>query len=107
MDKGSPSHGRPKLEIQSQNLSPLTSKTLEYMQMQPRRKPHNPGTKSCFFDTSCPGYGWLLPGWVAEERTVQSGRLYRYYYDPDGHQYNKLHEVLAAWERKGIVLVDY
>lgn len=28
-------------------------------------------------DNTSPGYQWLLPGWVAEERHMMSGRVYR------------------------------
>lgn len=30
-------------------------------------------------DNTSPGYGWLLPGWVAQERHMDSGRVYRVY----------------------------
>ncbi|KAK7351775.1 hypothetical protein VNO77_11468 [Canavalia gladiata] len=50
-------------------------------------------------DHSSPGYGWLLPGWVAEERHMVSGKIYRYYYDPEGRQYKNRNEVIEIWEK--------
>ncbi|KAL2950645.1 hypothetical protein AAZX31_19G001000 [Glycine max] len=57
-------------------------------------------------DNTSPGYQWLLPGWVAEERHMMSGRVYRYYYDRQGRQYRSQSEVVAAWEKIGVVLID-
>ncbi|KAK7351776.1 hypothetical protein VNO77_11469 [Canavalia gladiata] len=57
-------------------------------------------------DHSSPGYGWLLPGWVAEERHMVSGRIYRYYYDPEGYQYRSRNVVMAILENAGMVVID-
>ncbi|KAK7271730.1 hypothetical protein RJT34_27868 [Clitoria ternatea] len=66
----------------------------------------NEPTLCTIHDKTSPGYEWLLPGWVAEERHMTSGRVYRYYYDPEGHLYKTRSEVLAAWEKTGMVVVD-
>ncbi|XP_022764535.1 uncharacterized protein LOC111309792 [Durio zibethinus] len=89
--------------------SPLTIATLQIIKEQPRRrgKRKQPGGSIMHFDNTDPGYGWLLPGWIAEERRVLSGRLYRYYYDPSGRQYRTQREVLYAWERSGVVCIDF
>ncbi|KAK4579157.1 hypothetical protein RGQ29_029011 [Quercus rubra] len=86
-------------------LSPLTWSTI-YKVLQNRRRGVRDGTRCTFHDNSCNGFGWLLPGWVAEERVKQTGRVYRYYYDPSGRLYHSQHEVTNAWEALGIVVVD-
>ncbi|KAL2335776.1 hypothetical protein Fmac_016989 [Flemingia macrophylla] len=58
-------------------------------------------------DNTSPGYGWLLPGWVAEERHMVHGRVYRYYYDPQGNQYKSQTEVVAAWDKAGLIVIDH
>ncbi|GAB4827474.1 hypothetical protein Ancab_034357 [Ancistrocladus abbreviatus] len=60
------------------------------------------GTKFSIHDYTSPGYEWLLPGWLAEERIVTNGRLYRYYYDPAGLQYRAKYQVLDAWKKMGL-----
>ena len=57
-------------------LSPLTWSTI-YKVLQKRRRGVRDGTRCTFHDNSCNGFGWLLPGWVAEERVKQTGRVYR------------------------------
>ncbi|KHN19705.1 hypothetical protein glysoja_037207 [Glycine soja] len=37
---------------------------------------------------------------------MMSGRVYRYYYDRQGRQYRSQSEVVAAWEKIGVVLID-
>nr|KYP64982.1 hypothetical protein KK1_019596 [Cajanus cajan] len=69
-----------------------------------RRLGHN--TTVTFHDMTSVGYGWLLPGWVAEERRVESGRIYRYYYDPDGEYYPTQKKVLDAFKERGVIVVD-
>ncbi|GAB2299857.1 hypothetical protein Dimus_033909 [Dionaea muscipula] len=64
------------------------------------------GAKSYIYDNSAPEYSWLLPGWLAEERIVSSGRLYKYYYDPSGGQYKAKYEVLDMWEKFGVIFLD-
>ncbi|KAK8488175.1 hypothetical protein V6N13_121960 [Hibiscus sabdariffa] len=91
-----------------QQLSPLTVATLQRIrerenQGKDRKKA---GGSVHYFDNTEPRYSWLLPGWVAEERIVPSGRLYKYYYDPSAHLYRTKYEVLYAWETMGIVCLD-
>lgn len=43
---------------------------------QNRRRSMQPKTRCTIHDNSFPGYGWLLPGWLAEERQTKSGRVY-------------------------------
>ncbi|KAM6582545.1 hypothetical protein CsatB_009547 [Cannabis sativa] len=71
-----------------------------------RRRPKKPGTMSTIHDNSCQGYGWLLPGWIAEERHMVSGKVYRYYYDPSGRLYYTQSEVIRTWEKNGLILLD-
>lgn len=58
-------------------LSELARATLEKVKQQFSGKSLKPGTRCVMFDNSFRGYGWLLPGWIAEERRMQSGRIYR------------------------------
>ncbi|KAK9913530.1 hypothetical protein M0R45_037343 [Rubus argutus] len=60
-----------------------------------------PGARSHFFDSisGAPMYNWLDPGWIAEERRMPRGRVYRYYYDPSGFQYDRRSDVLEAYEQ--------
>ncbi|XP_021749524.1 uncharacterized protein LOC110715268 [Chenopodium quinoa] len=64
------------------------------------------GTVSFIHDMSSPSYRWLLPGWLAEERILANGRVYKYYYDPKGNQYNTKYEVLYHWSKQGMVVLD-
>ncbi|KEH25583.1 methyl-CpG-binding domain protein [Medicago truncatula] len=63
-----------------------------------------------FHDHTSPGYEWLLPAWVAEERRMKrhmkSDRVYKYFYDPEGKIYNSKSEVIAAWENSGLIAID-
>ncbi|KAL6986973.1 hypothetical protein U1Q18_012733 [Sarracenia purpurea var. burkii] len=76
MEKGDESRHKVQFAVVADNISPLSLSTLQKMQ-QKRRKMLRAGTICAIFDNSSPGYGWLLPGWIAEERTVESGRVYR------------------------------
>ncbi|GLT93081.1 hypothetical protein SLE2022_108870 [Rubroshorea leprosula] len=87
------------------NFSELSLKTIENIQRR-CRKGLEPGTVRYMRDNRCPGYGWLLPGWLAEERVVASGRVYKHYYDPSGRLYRTQFEVLYAWEKAGLILLD-
>ncbi|KAH7548096.1 hypothetical protein ACOSP7_032571 [Xanthoceras sorbifolium] len=69
------------------------------------RRPSN-RARSFFYDNSCPVYSWLLPGWVAEDRHMDHGRVYRYFYDPSGSQYRTQDEVLHAWAESGLIILD-
>jgi hypothetical protein len=40
-------------------------------------RPVVPGTTYTIHDQRSPVYGWLLPGWLAEERHMPAGRIYR------------------------------
>ncbi|CAL1387340.1 unnamed protein product [Linum trigynum] len=70
-------------------------------------RPRVEGATSLFYDhTSSPRYNWLLPGWVVEERTMPTGRVYRIYYDPFGRAYATKSEVILAWEQAGLHVVN-
>nr|CAN62048.1 hypothetical protein VITISV_026045 [Vitis vinifera] len=98
-------------QIQSNNfmthsltMSPLTASTV--LRVQQRSRTLNPAIRYALHDNTSPAYRWLLPGWLAEERTVANGRVYRYYYDPSGRLYRTKNEVLLAWELAGIIVLD-
>jgi hypothetical protein len=40
-------------------------------------RPSGRGTTYTIHDQRSRGYGWLLPGWLGEERHTSSGRTYR------------------------------
>ncbi|KAJ0044496.1 hypothetical protein Pint_06314 [Pistacia integerrima] len=90
----------------SGTLSAVTQATLEKVKCRRRGRSMKAGTKCLMLDNTFPGYGWLLPGWVAEERHMETGRIYRYYYDPEGRMYRSQHEVIHAWENSGMVVLD-
>ncbi|KAJ9684240.1 hypothetical protein PVL29_016631 [Vitis rotundifolia] len=99
-------------------MSPSTMSTV--LRVQQRHRTLNPAITYSLHDNTSIGYEWLLPGWIAEQRTMPSGRVYRvdtdtrateniilqYYYDPSGHLYRTKNEVLLAWEEAGIVVLD-
>ncbi|XVF75342.1 hypothetical protein PTKIN_Ptkin13bG0180400 [Pterospermum kingtungense] len=89
--------------------SPLTIATLKIIKERADRRVDRkkPGCRILYFDNTDLGYGWLLPGWVVEHRYVPSGRLYKYFYDPAGHQYRSQSEVLSAWDQAGMVCLDF
>ncbi|KAK7405391.1 hypothetical protein VNO78_06650 [Psophocarpus tetragonolobus] len=60
------------------------------------------GTTVTFHDMTSKGYGWLLPGWVAEERRTSDGR---YYYDPDACFYKSQKLAIKAMEQDWNVIV--
>lgn len=63
---------------QSENMrSEMTLCTASIIATQRRRGPKRTATKFTVHDNTSPGYGWLLPGWLAEERQMDSGRIYR------------------------------
>ncbi|EEF31538.1 uncharacterized protein LOC8267778 [Ricinus communis] len=86
--------------------SPETMKTLANIERRRQRKPPNPGSIRTLHDNTSHGYGWLLPGWLGEERVMDHGRIYRYYYDPSGRLYRSQDEVLIAWEQTGLIVLD-
>ena len=53
-----------------------TSATIAKIFQRPRRRAR-PSIEINFYDNTAENYGWLLPGWVAEERHMKSGRIYR------------------------------
>ncbi|KAJ4719882.1 Methyl-CpG-binding domain protein [Melia azedarach] len=87
-------------------ISPATRATLARLKDRRRGRFLSPGVRTAIYDNSSYSYRWLLPGWVAEERHVASGRIYRYYYDPDGRLYRSRHEVFHAWDESGLVFLD-
>ncbi|KAK8549502.1 hypothetical protein V6N13_027254 [Hibiscus sabdariffa] len=89
-------------------LSPLAVATLQRIREKESRGKDRKkaGSSVEYFDNTDPYYSWLLAGWVAEERIVPSGRLYRYYYDPSAHLYRTKYEILYAWETMGLVCLD-
>ncbi|KAJ8443141.1 hypothetical protein Cgig2_005692 [Carnegiea gigantea] len=59
--------------------TPMTLASLEKLE---QRRSQNwrklePGSESFIHDNTSPHYSWLLPGWLAEERVVANGRVYR------------------------------
>ncbi|MBA0868309.1 hypothetical protein Goshw_011487 [Gossypium schwendimanii] len=98
---------------QPKERSPLTIATLRLV----REKAEKRGKRTSLavsvrhFDNTDINYNWLLPGWVAEERYVPSGRkglgrIYKYYYDTTGHKYYSKREVLFAWKKMNIICLD-
>nr|KJB67645.1 hypothetical protein B456_010G201800 [Gossypium raimondii] len=63
-------------EQQAKEQSPLTLATLKAVkeQVEKRGSRISHGVIVKYFDNSDAPYDWLLPGWVAEERYVPSGR---------------------------------
>ncbi|CAO2817163.1 unnamed protein product [Amaranthus hypochondriacus] len=88
--------------------TPLTMTTLENIATQgyPTTRGTAGNSSSFYHDLTSPKYTWLLPGWIAEERILSSGRVYKYYYDPAGRQYRFKYEVLDQWERVGLIVLD-
>ncbi|XVE52668.1 hypothetical protein DITRI_Ditri02bG0141100 [Diplodiscus trichospermus] len=89
--------------------SPLTMATLQIIKNRANKRTdrRKPGSTILYYDNTDNGYGWLLPGWIAEERYMPSGRLYRYYYDPAGNLYRTQREVLYTWSQSGMICLDY
>ncbi|KAI4346966.1 hypothetical protein L6164_007824 [Bauhinia variegata] len=99
-------NGNRKRKNEAETSPNITEQTIAKI-LHKRKMRFNSETARFFFDNTAPGYGWLLPGWVVEERHMIHGRIYKYYYDPDGNFYKTLTEVLNAWERDGLVLIDF
>jgi len=57
-------------------FSELTNKTLSKIKHK-RSKRSNNNDICTFHDNTSPNYEWLLPGWVAKEQRMKSGRIYR------------------------------
>ncbi|KAJ9175720.1 hypothetical protein P3X46_014248 [Hevea brasiliensis] len=56
--------------------SPETLATLANIRNRGRRR-LCPGSFSTFHDNTSQRYGWLVSGWLAEERIMNHGRVYR------------------------------
>ena len=80
MERGESSSSKArKVAAGHKRQSPLTIATLQIMKERADKRTDRkkPGGTVLHFDNTDHGYGWLLPGWIAEERHVPSGRLYR------------------------------
>ncbi|KDP44957.1 hypothetical protein JCGZ_01457 [Jatropha curcas] len=86
--------------------SPETMSTLSIIENSGRRRVKCPGSMRTIHDNTSPGYGWLLPGWLAEERIMPSGRIYRFYYDPSGCFYYTLNEALDKLKELGFIVIS-
>ncbi|XP_061338304.1 uncharacterized protein LOC133285146 [Gastrolobium bilobum] len=106
MEPGEQSNGKGKRKSDTEDISELTRKTIDKIKKVNPRDRLQHGTKCTFHDMTSIGYGWLLPGWVAEERHTQRGRIYRYYYDPNGNFYETQRQVVAVLEKCGVVVID-
>ncbi|EOY18147.1 Uncharacterized protein TCM_042764 [Theobroma cacao] len=97
-----------KLKQPCQAVVAADASHLRNIRERPRQRRHRrkPGSTVTYRDQSDHGYGWLLPGWVAEERRMLTGRLYTYYYDRWGRQYNTKREVLYRLAVCGLILVE-
>ena len=60
--------------------SPQTMSTLMHMERRRQNRGITPGSIRTIHDNTSRGYGWLLPGWLAEERIMDHGRVYRVSY---------------------------
>ncbi|KAM7263414.1 hypothetical protein ACFE04_001097 [Oxalis oulophora] len=83
--------------VECPSRSPATQETFQIIKEKYERKKYNPNiSRIVIRDNTELRYNWLLPGWVCEERTVDKGRprVYRYYYDPAGNQYDTCTEDL-------------
>ncbi|KAK7381449.1 hypothetical protein VNO78_34148 [Psophocarpus tetragonolobus] len=100
------SKGGEKSRKGEEKRSEMTEETLSKIKWHCCGHRNNEPMLRTIHDNASPGYQWLLPGWVAEERHMTSGRVYRYYYDREGRQYRSQAEVLAAWEKIGVVVID-
>ncbi|CAL5185562.1 unnamed protein product [Lathyrus oleraceus] len=85
-------------------FSEVTNKTIS--KIKHNRRLSDNVVMCTYHDKTSPGYEWLLTAWVAEERRMKSGRVYKYFYDPEGNLYKSKSEVTAAWEKDGLVLID-
>lgn len=59
------------------SISPPSAKTLSKIQKNMSHRRFHSSVRYIIHDSSSPGYEWLLPGWLAEERHMASGRVYR------------------------------
>ncbi|CAJ1842126.1 unnamed protein product [Sphenostylis stenocarpa] len=59
------------------NAPDITKITLNKIKNRYSHRRLRRGTTVTYRDMTCAGYGWLLPGWIAEERRGRSGKVYR------------------------------
>ncbi|XP_020219779.1 heat shock cognate 70 kDa protein-like [Cajanus cajan] len=71
------SNGRYRRKMNAEEIAEMTKVTVKKIEYLHANRRLGPNTVVSYHDMSSPGYGWLLPGWVAEERCVESGRIYR------------------------------
>ncbi|KAK2637513.1 hypothetical protein Ddye_032305 [Dipteronia dyeriana] len=57
-------------------MSRLGRSTLARVQRRSRSRRSN-RSESVFHDNLLPAYRWLLPGWIVEERRMNTGRIYK------------------------------
>ncbi|KAK7405392.1 hypothetical protein VNO78_06651 [Psophocarpus tetragonolobus] len=93
-------------KITIQQIVEMTKTTMDKIESSKPIRRTRSGTTLKFHDMTSKGYGWLLPGWVAEERrSAESGRVYRFYYDPNGCFYPTQKKVVKAMEQDWNVIV--
>lgn len=77
--------GRAKSKLKpTDRMSPLSIQTLSKIRKNASRRRLQSAARCTVHDNNSPGYEWLLPGWVAEERYMEHGRVYRVN-DPHSH----------------------
>lgn len=79
MERGASSNGG-RTDLKNQNtadIAEITKMTMEKIARRHRRRPLSCDTTVTYRDMTSKSYGWLLPGWIAEERRVPRGRLYK------------------------------
>jgi len=60
-----------------ENFSEATKNTISKIKRKQHKRNMNENLDSVtFHDHSSPGYEWLLPTWVAQERRMKSDRVY-------------------------------
>ncbi|KAK0584146.1 hypothetical protein LWI29_008314 [Acer saccharum] len=87
-------------------LSQASRSTLAIILSRRRATSSSIRSESIFLDNNYPNYNWLLPGWLVEERHMDTGRIYKYFYDPVGSLYYSRAQVLNAWDQSGLVVLD-
>ncbi|OWM70055.1 hypothetical protein CDL15_Pgr025904 [Punica granatum] len=98
--------GKAKHRSANFDVSLLNIETLSKIWKKVPRRRFRSSVQYIIHDNTSPGYGWLLPGWLVEERHMESGRVYRYYYGPSGRSYRSRREVLRTWEQSGVIVID-
>lgn len=75
-EKNNDNQGKRKMETNT-TFSEITNQTIEKIKRSRTGSSSIKAPLCTAHDMTSPGYEWLLPGWVAEERHMQSGRVYR------------------------------